>query len=105
MALIGTLNDFGLADVIQLIDLGHKTGVVAIFAPDDDHATGHLYFCDGALHDANLDGLPGEEAAYHLMSIRSGTYAFLETTDLPPRTIWSTNEQVIMECIFRSDPI
>jgi hypothetical protein len=105
MALIGTLNDFGLSDLIQLIDLGRKTGVVAIFAAGDDQVAGHLYFHEGSLHHANLDGLPGEEAAYHLMSVERGTYAFIETTDLPPRTIWSSNEQVIMESIFREEPI
>src|SRR5512135_1411450 len=46
MALEGTLRDFSLADIIQLISLQHKTGLLTVKSPSD---TVTLGFVDGML--------------------------------------------------------
>src|ERR1019366_2726940 len=46
MALEGTLRDFSLADILQLISLQHKTGLLTVRGPAD---TVTLGFLDGML--------------------------------------------------------
>ena len=46
MALEGTLRDFSLADILQLISLQHKTGLLTVRGPAD---TVTLGFLDGMM--------------------------------------------------------
>ena len=61
MALVGTIKDFGLADILQLIGLQRKTGVLTLERPAD---TVTVKFLDGAVVGAetslrNLEDLLG----------------------------------------------
>jgi hypothetical protein len=52
MALEGTLKDFGLPDIFQLIGLQRKTGVLTLRAADE---TVHVYFLDGKIVSADSE--------------------------------------------------
>ncbi len=53
-ALAGTLSDWSLVDVIQLIDLGKKTGAVVVYGHRDAGAIeGQIAFLEGAIHHAH----------------------------------------------------
>ena len=104
MALRGTLSDFSLVDIIQLVDLGKKTGTVALHGRrGDEMLDGRLYFVEGKIHGAELDGLPGEEAAFMLFTATDGRFELTEGGELPPRNVHVSNEILIMEGIGRQD--
>jgi uncharacterized protein DUF4388 len=54
MALKGNLKDFGLTQLLNLINLARKTGVLQLGHPPS--STAKLYFREGKLIDAGLDG-------------------------------------------------
>ncbi len=104
MALKGTLSDFSLVDIIQLVDLGKKTGELIVSSRRGGEALdGRLYFAEGKIHAAEFDGLTGEEAAFTLFTITDGSFELIETTELPPRNVRVGNEVLIMEGIARQD--
>lgn len=98
MALSGTLDDFSLIDIIQLIDLGQKTGTIELRSLQDaEAATGRIYVFEGAVHGAETGSLIGESALYSLFLATDGEFELNEGTELPPRTIHITNAYVILE--------
>ncbi|MBA3946719.1 MAG: DUF4388 domain-containing protein [Herpetosiphonaceae bacterium] len=104
MALEGDLSDFSLVDIIQLIDLGKKTGGVELHgARGRAQVGGWLYFRDGKIDSAVAGMLEGDEAAYTLFSCTAGPFCFRENLPLPPRNINVSNEIIIMEGIQRQD--
>jgi hypothetical protein len=104
MALEGTLKDFPLPDIIQLLGLSRKTGAVDITGSDGSGA-GRLFFQGGKVVSAALNGLPPLEAAFHFFTFAAGSFRFAEGEQpdpaLPPITI--SNEYLIMEGIRRAD--
>ena len=104
MALQGDLSDFGLVDIIQLIDLGKKTGGVEVHGRrGTEELEGWLYFDEGKICAAQLGSLAGEEAAYTLFTCSAGPFTLHEHVALPPRNVHVSNEVVIMEGIGRQD--
>src|SRR5688500_13750158 len=104
MALKGTLGDFSLIDIMQLVDLGKKTGVVIVHGRrGDEQLEGRLYFAEGKIHGAELADLAGEEAAFTLFTATDGPFEFAELAQLPPRNVHVSNEVVIMEGVGRQD--
>jgi hypothetical protein len=104
MALKGTLGDFSLIDIMQLVDLGKKTGVVIVHGRrGDEQLEGRLYFAEGKIHSAELADLVGEEAAFTLFTATDGPFEFVEMAQLPPRNVHVSNEVVIMEGVGRQD--
>ena len=88
MALVGTLNDFSLVDIIQLVDLGKKTGILMIHGRRGNAALeGRIYFQEGTIHSAEFDDLAGDEAAFTLFMATEGSFEFVQASELPPRNI------------------
>ncbi|HEY7677096.1 MAG TPA: DUF4388 domain-containing protein, partial [Candidatus Methylomirabilis sp.] len=67
MALEGTLGDFGLPDILQLISLQRKTGVLTLEAPDD---AATVFLQDGAVVWARFRRHPMEERIRRLLPLR-----------------------------------
>jgi hypothetical protein len=104
MALQGDLSEFGLVDIIQLIDLGKKTGGVEIHgARGGETLDGWVFFNEGKICAAQLGPLTGEEAAYTLFTCSAGPFKLHEGMPLPAPNIGVSNEVVIMEGIGRQD--
>lgn len=104
MALEGDLGDFGLVDIIQLIDLGKKTGGVEIHGlRGKEQIKGWVFFNEGKICGAQLGSLVGEEAAYTFFTCTSGPFKLHERIQLPPPNIRVSNEIIIMEGIGRQD--
>jgi hypothetical protein len=75
MALEGTLRDFSLADILQLISLQHKTGLLTVKSPGD---TVTLGFSDGQLVSA--------ESSAQRLDTRLGT-VLVKTRRLAPEAL------------------
>ena len=104
MALAGTLADFGLVDIIQLIDLGRKTGKVVIRGRSAGRKlSGSIFFDEGKIYHAETGTALGDEAAFLLFGVSTGTFEFVESAALPRRSIFLSNEFVIMEGIARQE--
>jgi hypothetical protein len=104
MALEGDLGDFGLVDIIQLIDLGKKTGGVEIHGRrGKEEISGWVFFNEGKICGAQLGSLTGEEAVYTFFTCSSGPFKLHERVPLPPPNVRVSNEIIIMEGIGRQD--
>ncbi|HET7080657.1 MAG TPA: DUF4388 domain-containing protein [Chloroflexia bacterium] len=104
MALEGTLKDFPLPDIIQLLSLSRKTGAVEIMG-SDGFGSGRLYFHQGKVVSAALEDMAPLDAAYSFFTFPGGNFRFYENelpaADAQPITI--SNEFLIMEGIRRAD--
>lgn len=104
MALEGDLGEFGLVDIIQLIDLGKKTGGIEVHGRRGaEQLDGWLFFNEGKICGAQLGNLAGEEAVYALFTCNAGPFKLHEQIALPPPNVRVSNEVVIMEGIGRQD--
>jgi hypothetical protein len=98
MALSGTLDDFNLVDIIQLVDLGQKTCTIELKGLQNAEASeGQISFYEGAVYGAEIGLLTGEAALYNLFLATNGEFELHEGSEPPPRTILTSNALVILE--------
>jgi len=98
----GELQDFGLADILQMLQMGSRTGALSLRRGEE---VGTLYFREGELVHATFSNLTGEKAAYQLLRWQMGRFRF-DTSILPTRrsiTISATN--LILEAARRADEV
>jgi HD-GYP domain-containing protein (c-di-GMP phosphodiesterase class II) len=67
----GTLNDFNLAEIIQILHLGLKTARVDMA---DDRKKGCIHIARGNVIQATMGDLSGKEALFDLMAWNSGNF-------------------------------
>ncbi|MHC4202343.1 MAG: DUF4388 domain-containing protein [Planctomycetota bacterium] len=72
-ALSGSLADFGLAELLQALELGRKTGKVAITC---ESGRGEILLRDGQLVGAALEELAGKEALFAMLALETGGFEF-----------------------------
>lgn len=103
MALEGTLRDFSLPDIIQLISLGRKSGAVKLIGPDKEQ--GSIYFKGGRVTSATLGDMLPQDAVYTFFTWNEGSFSFTDGVEPPENTIPLTqsNESIIMEGTRRAD--
>jgi len=59
MSLVGSLEDLGLADILQIVNLARKSGVLCLRC---EHGEGRILFREGLVHAAAVKGEPGFES-------------------------------------------
>jgi hypothetical protein len=96
LSLSGQLADFGVAELLQILSMGKKSGVLAI---EGDQAQGQVYLNEGRLvHAADERGLDGEAAFRRLAANRSGRFSFtLGTRPDIPTTIRRPLQTMLLE--------
>lgn len=94
MELRGNLKDFGLADIIQLVGFGRKTGALRV---DCDQGAAALYFDEGNVVHAEFPGLEGTTAVYTLFRVPAGEFRFQTEVAPPRRTIAMDPTNLVME--------
>jgi len=70
----GSLNDMGVVDLIQTIEIGRKTGLAHFESESKPPRRGVVYFRNGKVIDAELGKLKGEKAIYRLLLWNSGSF-------------------------------
>jgi pSer/pThr/pTyr-binding forkhead associated (FHA) protein len=93
-ALRGELAEIPSFAVLQILEMGRKTGVLQITS---DGAEGRIWLEDGALVHAEAKTLLGFDAALCLVSAVKGRFAFEAGTAPPDRTIRSTVTELLLE--------
>ncbi|MBD3398944.1 MAG: DUF4388 domain-containing protein [Candidatus Coatesbacteria bacterium] len=98
----GDLKDFALPDILQMLQMGKRTGALSIRRGED---IGTLYFRKGELVHATFANMTGEDAAYALLKWKNGRFRF-DTTIYPTRrTIDISATNLILESARRSDEL
>lgn len=69
----GTLADFGVPEILQVLDLNRKTGKLVVLSND---GRGELYLENGQVISARLGDAHGEEAVYQLLAQERGYFEF-----------------------------
>jgi hypothetical protein len=100
MALQGSLEDFELTDVFQLIQLGQKDGGLRIQSEDD---VGIVYFKGGIVIHAKTNSINGEAAIDTILSWKKGRFVFNPNEETLERTVELPIQQVILEAARRID--
>lgn len=100
MSLDGSLEDFDLADVLQLIHIGARTGVLTL---THEKNTARIFFHGGEPVHAESASLVGENAVYNIFNWRKGHFRFDTSATTNLQTINTGCQNLIMEATRRID--
>jgi hypothetical protein len=96
----GSIRQFSVPDVVQFL-CGHaKTGRLALAFPE---SMGSVYFHEGAVVHAELEGREGEEAFFELMSRGEGNFEFLPGERSGKKSVRQHSTILLLEGARRSD--
>jgi CheY-like chemotaxis protein len=96
----GSLEDMGVVDLLQTVEMGRKSGIITI---EQDPEPGKMWFEGGRIIDAESGRLGGEEAVYRMLTWENGNF---EIDFRPPdrRTqIGKSTQGLLMEGMRRMD--
>jgi len=100
----GSIDDMGVVDIIQTIELGRKTGIAHFSSGDDPPRTAEVFFRNGKVIDARMGRLQGEKAVYRLLLWSSGTFDIDFRSSLNhPDNITLSSQGLLMEGMRRVD--
>jgi len=100
MGFSGSLEDFGLSDVLQLIHIGRRTGVLVV---ESDGQKAEIFFQDGEAVHAVLGDITGEQAVYKVFNWSRGSFDFEAKIVPTPKTITFGSQNLILEATRRID--
>ncbi|KAB2880931.1 response regulator [bacterium] len=92
--LYGKFSDLSLIDVLQLLIMNKKTGILTITR---DGEKAELYFDDGRMLHAEYKKFVGEEAVYNLGEWKEGVFRFERTDVNVSPTIHTVTMNLLME--------
>jgi DNA-binding response OmpR family regulator len=92
--LYGKFSDLSLVDVLQLLIMNKKTGILTITRNGDK---AELFFDDGKVLHAEYRQFVGEEAVYNLGEWKDGVFRFETTPVAVTPTIHTATMNVLME--------
>jgi DNA-binding response OmpR family regulator len=96
----GSLEDMGVVDLLQTIEVSRKSGVARI---TDGKRQATVYFRDGKLVDAEIGKLRGEEAIYRALLWSSGSFEVEFKPVDNPDVIPTSTQGLLMEGMRRVD--
>jgi hypothetical protein len=96
----GDLAEIPTFAVLQILEMGRKTGVLRI---DSEDGRGRLWLRRGDPVHAETKGLVGFDAAVALVNAQTGTFGFEAEADLPEATIQATVTQLLLEASRQLD--
>ena len=98
----GSLSEMSVVDLLQTIDVSRKSGVLTLVAADGQE--GMISFDSGAVINASVEDLRGEEAIYRQLLWREGTFDLeFRRVSLSERTVHRTTQALLMEGMRRLD--
>jgi len=100
MALRGTFEDLSFAEVLQLLNLGRKTGMLTV-RQGQQEAIVHLR--DGEVVDAVADMIEGPDVIFRLLGWRQGEFEFTRDARAVKRSVNMSTEALILEGMKRID--
>lgn len=101
MELKGSLNNFPLPDIIQLIGMGRRSGVLVINLNNGGEAS--IFFDSGEMTHATYGDLEGASVIYKLFRKQEGSFQFTSEAESPKRSITADWMTIVMEAARRFD--
>ncbi|MCB1049285.1 MAG: DUF4388 domain-containing protein [Acidobacteria bacterium] len=102
MAIEGSLDSVDIQDVVQLLNINRSTGKLHLH---NAGLRGIVYYLDGEIINAEVEGMKGEAAAYVLLSQYEGHFQFQMTGVTVPREINRSIHDLVLEAARRKDTI
>lgn len=101
----GSLKDFTIDDLLQIVALGNKTGELVIEGESLlGYKKGVIYFENGKVKHAEVDELKGEPAIIELLSIKDGRFTFNKMDTLQiGKTITKSITDLVLTAISKMD--
>lgn len=96
----GSLSDFRVLDIIQLLDLSQKSGLLRV---STSQADGSISFREGEMLHAEFGDLVDEEAIFRMIELSDGSFSFAQRHVERERTIGASNTSILMEGCRRID--
>lgn len=99
----GDLEDFGLAELLQVLSMGRRSGVLEL---QGDRRSGRIVLQSGGVVDASAFGAErGEAAFFELLANRSGPFSFRarEGVDAPTITISRSLNSLLIEAALQGE--
>ena len=98
----GSLSEMSVVDLLQTIDVSRKSGVLTLVSVDGQ--AGMISFDSGAVINATVEDLVGEDAVYRHLLWRDGTFDLeFRRVSLSERTVHRTTQALLMEGMRRLD--
>ena len=98
----GSLSEMSVVDLLQTIDVSRKSGVLTLVSTDGQ--AGMISFDSGAVINATVEELIGEDAVYRHLLWRDGTFDLeFRRVSLSERTVHRTTQALLMEGMRRLD--
>ena len=98
----GSLSEMSVVDLLQTIDVSRKSGVLTLIAADGQE--GMISFDSGAVINATVEDLRGEDAIYRQLLWREGSFDLeFRRVSLSERTVHRTTQALLMEGMRRLD--
>jgi hypothetical protein len=101
MELKGSLRNFPLPDIIQLIGMGRRTGVLAVTMQSGDKAS--IFFDSGQMTHAEYGSVEGAQVIYKLFRNQDGSFQFASGVESSKRSIQADWMTIVMEAARRFD--
>jgi hypothetical protein len=98
----GTLDDLGVADFIQIVQLLGKSAQITVTRGG---AESHLWCSDGELIDAESGSAKGEAALFRVLSFEHGWLVAELRAVERTRTIFGTSQQLLLEAARHKDEL
>jgi CRP-like cAMP-binding protein len=98
--LMGNLQSMPFADVVQLLHVTQKTGVLGL---KDGAFSGGIYFHAGEVVHAWTETLKGDEAFYKMASWKRARFGFSSVPRKEPHTVEQPTMTLLMEAMRRLD--
>ncbi len=106
MALEGSLREFPVTDIIQMVGLTKQTGAAEVQVVYRGRASiGRIYFRGGNIVFAELENLPSMEAVLTFFTFDDGDFRFITGEPAPREDIRTSNEMIVMQGINRTDEV
>ena len=100
MAFRGSLAELPLTDILQLVAVSSKTGVLVL---RNGEARGEIHVDRGQIAHAATAALAGEQAFYELGRWAAGEFDFSQDAPIAARTIDKSNTNLLMEAARQID--
>ncbi|MGB5220645.1 MAG: DUF4388 domain-containing protein, partial [Polyangiales bacterium] len=98
----GSLTEMSVVDLLQTIDVSRKSGVLTLIAAEGQE--GMISFDSGAVINATVEDLRGEDAIYRQLLWREGSFDLeFRRVSLSERTVHRTTQALLMEGMRRLD--
>lgn len=101
-SLIGKLEDFKLPELIQMLNLNQKSGILTIY---HDISDGQIAFTNGEMTFALVQSFTGEEAVSEMLSWRRGVFVFETDVIETEKNIEKPTMQLLLDISRKFDEI